>query len=260
MFFKDQPASVFSVDPTDQHYAHQYNTDFVSRWDELIDWDKRAAGEGTFFSDLLLKVGACRVFDASTGSGFHSVQLYKAGFDVTACDGSPTMVKRARLNFASRGLRIPIHGLDWRELEPRQLGTFDAVLCLGSSLCHIFDKDQRIDVLKRFRSLLKPGGMLLIDQRNFHAILAGKFSSSGRYYYCGKTVRVTLGEVHESLCEFVYTFADEVSYRLRVYPILPEQLRNEMRLAGFDDRKRFGDFKYVYDPMRADFIIHQARA
>jgi hypothetical protein len=33
-----------------------------------------------------------------------------------------------------------------------------------------------------------------------------------------------------------------------------------MRLAGFDDRKRFGDFKYVYDPMRADFIIHQARA
>jgi GH25 family lysozyme M1 (1,4-beta-N-acetylmuramidase) len=49
MFLKDQLVSVISGDPSDQHYAHQYNTDFVSRWDELIDWDKRAAGEGTFF-------------------------------------------------------------------------------------------------------------------------------------------------------------------------------------------------------------------
>ena len=254
------PSTGSSSDRSDRDYTNQYNTDFVSRWDDLIDWNQRAAGEGTFFSDLLLKAGVCRIFDASTGSGFHAVQLHKAGFDVTACDGSPTMVKRAKVNFATRGLNIAIHCLDWRELDPTRLGLFDSVLCLGSSLCHLFDRDERIEVLRRFRSLLKPGGLLLIDQRNFHAILTGHFSSSGRYYYCGKTAKVTLGEVHDALCEFVYTFADEVSYRLRVYPILPEQLRSEMALAGFSEAKRFGDFKYVYDPMRADFIIHQARS
>lgn len=132
------------------------------------------------------------------------------------------------------------------------------MLCLGSSLCHIFDREERIKVLRGFRSLLKPGGMLLIDQRNFQAILAGHFTSSGRYYYCGKTARVTIGKLHESLCEFVYTFADGARYRLRVCPILPAQLRSELMAAGFTVKQSFGDFKPVYDPMHTDFIIHQA--
>jgi glycine/sarcosine N-methyltransferase len=239
-------------------YVEQYNADFVSRWDELIDWNKRADGEGQFFSDVLLHAGACRILDVSCGSGFHSVQLRRAGFDVTACDGSPTMVRQAKANFASRGLDIPILCRDWRTLDPRWLGTFDAVLCLGSSLCHVFEEAERIAVLRRFRRLLNPGGVLLVDQRNFQAILAGQFSSSGRYYYCGKTAKVTLGELHESLCEFVYTFADGACYRLRVFPILPATLRGEMIEAGFVVKQSYGDFKPVYDPMSADFIIHQA--
>jgi len=157
-----------SAESCDQDYAQQYHADFVSRWDELIDWNKRAAGEGTFFTDLLLRAGACRVLDASTGSGFHAVQLRRAGFDVMACDGSPTMVRRAKANFISRGLTdIPIICCDWRNFPLSLEGTFDAVLCLGSSLCHLFNKRDRIDVLKRFRRLLRPGGVLVIDQRNF---------------------------------------------------------------------------------------------
>lgn len=252
-----------SIDPLphpDADYARQYCSDFVRRWDELIDWDKRAAGEGAFFTDLLLHAGACRIFDASTGSGFHAVQLRRAGFDVTACDGSPTMVERARANFASRNLDIPVLCRDWRRLDHRQLGTFDAVLCLGSSLCHLFDSHERVEVLKRFRGLLRPGGLLLVDQRNFHAILEGHFTSSGRYYYCGKSAKVSIGELNSSLCEFIYTFADGASYRLRVFPIMPARLRSEMQLAGFEVGKSFGDFKSIYDPMRADFILHQGFA
>ena len=251
---------VAPVDLNDQDYAQQYSADFVARWDELIDWDKRAAGEGAFFSDQLLKAGACRVLDASTGTGFHAVQLRRAGFDVVACDGSPSMFERAKVNFARRGLDIPLLCLDWHRFDPRLLGTFDAVVCLGSSLCHIFEHEERVEVLERFRRLLKPGGLLLIDQRNFQAILSGHFSSSGRYYYCGKSARVTLGELDQSLCEFIYTFSDGACYRLRVCPVLPAQLRSELALAGFEVDKSFGDFKHVYDPMRADFIIHLAFA
>lgn len=226
----------------------------------MIDWDKRAAGEGDFFAQALLRAGACRIFDASSGSGFHAVQLRKAGFDVTACDGSQTMVERAKANFAREKLDIPIICRDWRAFDPERMGTFDAVLCLGSSLCHVFDQEERIDVLKRFRGLLKPGGLLLIDQRNFQAILEGRFTSSGRYYYCGKTAKVTLGEVTPALCEFVYTFADGARYQLRVCPILPSTLRQELAAAGFQVGQSFGDFKYLYDPLRADFIIHLATA
>lgn len=259
------PSSPVSlVEPADRDYARQYNADFVSRWDELIDWDKRAAGEEHFFTELLLQGGACRIFDASTGSGFHAAQLRKAGFDVAACDGSPTMVERARANFDRLGLTVPLYQSDWADLHQLQkeqkLEPFDAVLCLGSSLCHIFDQGKRIEALRRFRHLLRPGGMLLIDQRNFQAILAGRFSSSGQYYYCGKTAKVTIGALDDSLCEFVYTFADGARYQLRVFPILPARLRSELMAAGFAVSQSYGDFKRVYDPMRADFIIHQAIA
>ncbi|QKF51932.1 class I SAM-dependent methyltransferase [Pseudomonas graminis] len=244
----------------DEDYARQYAADFVERWDELIDWDKRAAGEGSFLYDLLRPAGAWRVLDAATGSGFHAAQLHKAGFDVTACDGSPTMVDRARRNFARLGVDVPLHRCDWQALDARVLGKFDAVLCLGSSLCHLFDREARIAVLKRFRQMLKPGGLLLVDQRNFEAILAGRFRSSGRYYYCGDTASVTLGELDESVCEFVYRFADGAQYRLRVCPIRPRQLQDELRAAGFRAPHAYGDFKPIYDVMNVDFIIHQAHA
>lgn len=244
----------------DADYASQYTRDFVSRWDELIDWNKRAQGERRFFIGLLKKLGVDTVIDVSTGSGFHAVQLHEAGFNVLACDGSPTMVERARSNFESRRLDIPILQRDWLELDPARLGTFDAVLCLGSSLCHVFDRQERQRVLRRFRALLKPGGLLLVDQRNFLAIRAGRYKSSGRYYYCGRNAEVSLGEVSDQVCEFVYTFADSACYRLRVYPILPEELKSEISNAGFSPPSSFGDFQYIYDPMGCDFIIHMAIA
>jgi glycine/sarcosine N-methyltransferase len=247
-------------DMADADYARQYHEGLVERWDELIDWDKRAAGEGSFFRDLLHRFGAWRVLDAATGSGFHAAQLHTAGFGVTACDGSPTMVERARRNFERLGIDVPLHHYDWQALDPAVLGTFDAVLCLGSSLCHVFDRESRIDVLKRFHKMLRPDGLLLIDQRNFDAILAGRFASSGRYYYCGNTASVTLGELDDSVCEFCYRFADGAQYRLRVYPIRACQLQEELRLAGFRIPKAYGDFEPFYDVMSADFIVHRAHA
>lgn len=245
---------------SDADYAHQYGDDFVRRWDELIDWDKRAAGEGTFFIDKLVAANAFSVLDVSTGSGYHAVQLRKAGFYVVACDGSPTMVKRAGANFREHDLMIPLHQCDWLDLDSEKLGIFDAVVCLGSSLCHVFDQDTRHQVLKRFRSLLKPGGLLMVDQRNFQAIRSGRFKSSGQYYYCGKTAHVGLGEVSDDVCEFVYTFDDQASFRLRVYPILPTQLSAEIELADFSRPRSYGDFKPIYDIMSCDFIIHTATA
>jgi glycine/sarcosine N-methyltransferase len=253
-------SSTDSPRTADHDYAQQYSEAFVSRWDELIDWKKRAQGEGHFFIDQLLKNGACTVLDVSTGSGFHAVQLRKAGFKVRASDGSPSMVARARANVVRDGLDIAVECCDWLDLDPRELGIFDAVLCLGSSLCHVFGEQARIAVLERFRALLSPGGVLIVDQRNFQAILGGHFTPSGRYYYCGNTVNVRLGEVNERVCEFVYTFKpDDATYRLRVAPVRPRQLRMELQSAGFEDVQSFGDFKALYDPMRADFIVHVAR-
>jgi SAM-dependent methyltransferase len=241
-------------------YAKQYTPDFVERWDELIDWEKRKAGENGFFEKLLHEHGARSVIDVSTGSGFHAVQLKQAGFDVVATDGSSTMLTKARANFRKNNLDIQSHYRDWLCLDPQELGQFDAVVCLGSSLCHVFSAEERLRVLAKFRALLKPGGLLIVDQRNFFAIRAGKYKASGNYYYCGTNASVSLGQVDEHLCEFIYSFDDEEQYRLKVYPLLPGKLTWEVLESGFEGHKTYGDFKYHYDMMDCDFVIHTALA
>ncbi|WP_438866655.1 class I SAM-dependent methyltransferase [Pseudomonas sp. L1(2025)] len=242
------------------NYSTQYSPDFVEHWDALIDWEKRKAGEQGFFEQLLKSHGVKSVLDVSTGSGFHAVQLKQAGFEVVAADGSGTMLNKARQNFLERKLAIDSHHKEWLELDPDVLGTFDAVVCLGSSLCHVFEAHVRMSVLRKFRALLKPGGVLIVDQRNFFAIRAGNFKSSGNYYYCGASASVSLGRVDAQVCEFIYEFADKQRYSLKVYPLLPAELASEIQASGFFAHEDYGDFQRDFDSMNCDFVIHTARA
>jgi glycine/sarcosine N-methyltransferase len=49
---------------------------------------------------------------------------------------------------------------------------FDAVLCLGNSLPHALDAGDLGDALADFAAVLRPGGLLLVQNRNFDAVLA----------------------------------------------------------------------------------------
>ena len=64
---------------------------------------------------------------------------------------------------------------------------FDAVICLGNSFAHLPDftcdlSNQKL-ALSNFRDVLKPGGWLFIDHRNYDTILdTGKAPSRNVYY------------------------------------------------------------------------------
>ena len=67
-------------------------------------------------------------------------------------------------------------------------GGFDAIICMGNSFAHLpdFRGDQREHkiALENFRRLLKPGGILVIDHRNYDYILqTGKAPSTKNVYY-----------------------------------------------------------------------------
>ena len=76
------------------HYKAEYVHGFVEKWDALIDWEARASSEGRFFIDILKARGKKNILDVATGTGFHSVQLLKAGFDVVSADGSAEMLSQ----------------------------------------------------------------------------------------------------------------------------------------------------------------------
>lgn len=66
-------------------------------------------------------------------------------------------------------------------------GGFDAVICLGNSFAHLMDTtgdqyDQR-QAIRHFERCVKPGGLLLIDHRNFdHIVDTGSAPARCIYY------------------------------------------------------------------------------
>jgi glycine/sarcosine N-methyltransferase len=145
----------FGTDPLTirdtNHYQAEYDHSFVEKWDELIDWDRRAESEGDFFIGALKEHGARKVLDVATGTGFHSVQLIEAGFEVTSADGSPIVLAKAFANARGRDhIRRTIQA-DWRWLNRDVHDYYDAVICLGNSFTHLHDENDRPPVLQQRR-------------------------------------------------------------------------------------------------------------
>ncbi|MBH0246651.1 class I SAM-dependent methyltransferase [Streptomyces bacillaris] len=242
-----------------EDFEGQYVSKLVDRWDQLIDWDRRGAGEQDFFVELLREAEARRVLDVAAGTGYHAVTLAQQGFDVTAADGSAEMIAWTRRNAEGRGLSFPAVQADWRRLGEHIGGRYDAVVCLGSSLPHLFQEADRRAALAAFYEVLNPGGMLIVDHRNFDAIRRHRYSSSGNYYYCGTGANVSIAHVDGRLCRFQYDFADGSTHHLDVYPILSDELSALLIDTGFDTVQQFGDFQENYDIDAVDFVIHVAR-
>ena len=64
---------------------------------------------------------------------------------------------------------------------------FDAIICMGNSFAHLpdFSGDQHDQkcAIANFHSLLKPGGILVIDHRNYDYILEHGQAPTNNIYY-----------------------------------------------------------------------------
>ncbi len=252
--FGDDPVSVRDTD----HYREEYISGFVDKWDQLIDWDARAESEGGFFIDELRKRGKHKILDVASGTGFHSVQLLKAGFEVTSVDGSAEMLTKAFDNARSRGLILNTIHADWRWLNRDVHSKYDAIICLGNSFTHLFDENDRRRALAEFYAALRHDGVLILDQRNYDAILDVGFDSKHKYYYCGDQVSAEPEHVDEGLARFKYTFPDKSAYHLNMFPLRKKYVRKLMHEVGFQKIETFGDFQDTYADHEPDFFVHIA--
>ena len=164
------------------HYTAEYAKSFVEKWDELIDWEGRAKAEGEFFIEKLRSLGAKKVLDVATGTGYHSVQLLRAGFEVTSVDGSATMLAKAFENAHRRGYILRTIRADWRWLNRNVHDLYDAVICLGNSFTHLHNENDRRKALAEYYATLRHEGVLILDQRNYDAILDQQIEPSHKYY------------------------------------------------------------------------------
>ncbi len=256
---KDQD---YGENPTEvretEKYKEEYVQSFVEKWDELIDWDARNKGEEGFFIRALKEKKKQKILDVATGTGYHTIQLLREGFDVWSGDGSPNMLAKAFENGRKRGFILKTMQADWRELNKTISGRFDAVICLGNSFTHLHDENDRRKALAEFYSALKYNGILILDHRNYDSILDNGFSSKHTYYYAGDEVKAEPEYVDEGLARFQYEFPDKSKYHLNMFPLRKQYMTNLMQEVGFQNIETYGDFQETYKTDDPDFFIHIA--
>src|SRR5690606_4084150 len=116
----------------------------------------------------------------------------------------------------------------------------------------------RRKALAEFYAMLKHDGILILDQRNYDAVVDRGYSSKHTYYYCGEDVAVEPAYVDEGLCRMEYKFADGAVYHLNMFPLRKDYTRRLMTEVGFQNIETFGDFQHTYRDEQPDFFVHVA--
>ncbi len=148
---------------------------FSSDYDRFVDWPGRLKLELPFLLSQLTASGARRVLDAACGTGRHAIALAQHGFDVAGADLSASMVARATANAREANVTAGFRQAGFGDLASAYgRASFDAIVCLGNSLPHVLDPAHLTRTLDDFGACLRPDGVLIVQNRNFDAVLASR--------------------------------------------------------------------------------------
>jgi len=157
-------------------------------YDRFVNWESRLAYEMPFIEGALREADARRVLDVACGTGMHAIELARRSYKVVGTDLSALMIEQARENAAAAEVEARFVVAGFGKLAEKLAlstvlsevegiveeggGLFDAVLCLGNSLPHALGAEDLDNALVDFAAVLRPGGLLLVQNRNFDAVLA----------------------------------------------------------------------------------------
>jgi SAM-dependent methyltransferase len=234
-------------------------------YDRFVAWKGRLSHELPFFVDLFEKHNLTKVLDTACGTGHHAIALAERGYQMAGADLSSAMVERARENAAAAGVDIQFSASGFGELA--SLGeTFDAVICLGNSLPHLLDRASVQHALTDFAAILRPGGLLLVQNRNFDQVWATKsrfMSPQSHRDSAGEWLFVRFYDFHEETITFNMIRLRRVngewtqtveSTELR--PIFRDDLATGLDTAGFTEVEFLGGYdRSAFDPDRSGDLV-----
>lgn len=231
-------------------------------WGDFIDWGKRVEGlDSEFLITQLRDQTREQILDASLGDGIDSIHLLKRGFRVTSNEIDEAYIRKTKTNARQHGVTLDLTQHNWLEFDEHFLPeTFGGIICLGNSITYLFQREEQLKALRNFHKSLKPGGRLIIDERNYQyfldcreEILAGNFRYSGDYVYHGQKVHAHPIEISDDLVvmEYEHTQTKQKGY-LHLYLFKRGELMSLLREAGFSDVVQYSDYEAGYNP-EADF-------
>jgi len=135
---------------------------------------ERTAAEVDKIATMVRSVSG-RVLDVGCGFGRHSIEFASRGAEVTGIDPSPAMLSAARSGADAAGYSIEFQGIAADELA--DVGRYDLAVCLFTTLGQldrpIADDAPHVEMLRRIRRALKPGGEVVIEVPDRIRVVAG---------------------------------------------------------------------------------------
>ena len=227
-----------------------YYENLAADYDWLFDDDALASGlaiNHPATARLLEQTShASTVLDAACGTGLSAAALARRGHRVWAADGSDAMVEMAAARFRREHLEIPLVRCMWADLPAAVDERFDVVLCIGNSLVHAAGRDAMIQALTGFRQMVRPGGHVVVDSRNWEKLHAERrivqvadrvVTRRGRRCIVLYAWEIPDRLDQEHIAHLVFLFEDggriePREHRIGFHPFTLGELRERLEVAG----------------------------
>ena len=121
---------------------------------------EQTRAEADFLEQTLKPAKGARIADVPCGAGRLSLELARRGYTLTGVDLCTGLLEDACRSAKVEGLSASFEERDMRDLP--WPGAFDHAFCFGNSFAYFDDAGNR-DFLKAVHSILKPGGMFILE-------------------------------------------------------------------------------------------------
>jgi glycine/sarcosine N-methyltransferase len=235
--------------------------EFSTDYDRFVDWPARLGAELPFIEEQLRRANARRVLDAACGTGMHAIALARLGYGVAGVDLSAGMIAQARDNASAAEVNAQFEMAGFGQMAAIVGAGYDAVLCLGNSLPHVLTSNDLATALADFAACLQPGGLLLIQNRNFDAVMAQRQRWMGpqsyregdaewlffRFYDFEPDGMLTLNLV--TLTRAGNGEWSQQAASTQLWPLQKDELTRALAAAGFGEIVCWGDLQGMsFDP------------
>ncbi len=199
------------------------------------------------------------VLDVSIGTGGLTLPMTELGITLSGSDLSEKMLARCREKAEKRGVHVDLKSSDFRCVSNAFDGKFDCVISTGNSLPYVNNEDVAA-ALRQMDALLKDGGYLYFDTRNWDKILKEK----QRFFLYNPVFRddervnlIQVWDYHEDASmtfNILYTFEKEgkiyrnEEFTEHYFPVRLEYLLNVLKELHYTDIQiaplpvQFGEF------------------
>lgn len=227
--------------------------------------------EMSFLTRIITQKKLKSIIDFGVGGGVELSGILKSvereSYNISGAEANEVddeFIRQAKKLFKENNQEVNVHKGNWLELpncEPPYTHVFDFGFLTGNSLTYIgggtreYTKRAQQTVVSKFASLIKKGGYLFIDSRNYDYIkslmnlpkekIFQNFTFDYTVYYHGSESNVLVFPAYISETVVVLHYYDKskkIWSKLDLYPIYQKDMI-EILSKDFDIEKKFHDFE-----------------